>query len=283
MRMTTGTYTGNGIDNRAVTGVGFQPDVVFIKCTCGVSAAIRTSTMVGDASKAITLNPLQSDYIQSLDAAGFTVGTANRVNTSGNTYYWVAMKAGTDLKVGSYVGDGLDDRSITGVGFQPVWVVTLGDGSDSLMRPASLAGDATFGIDGVSQLTNRIQLLQVDGFQVGSNIAVNQLSTTFHYIAWKAGANVKQSTYLGTGLDNFSVTGVGFQPLMAWTKNDSGNQAVWRPASIAGDLSLFWGGTIAASDRIQALEADGFQVGTNVQANQLLSTYHYLALKDGGP
>jgi hypothetical protein len=283
MRLATGTYTGNAADNRVITGVGFQPDVVFVKCTCGVSAVVRTSTMSGDATKVIgTLTALQPDHVQSLDADGFTIGTSTRVNTNSNTYHWVAMKAGTDLRVGSYVGDGTDDRSITGVGFQPVWVVTMGDGDDSWIRPASVTGDASYPMDGVSQFTNRIQALEADGFQIGSNANVNELATTFHYIAWKASANVKQATYVGNGTDNRSITGVGFQPLMVWVKRDTNNQATWRPASISGDLSLFWSGTAANSDRIQLLEADGFQVGTDEQVNTT-ATYHYIALKDGGP
>ena len=29
--MLTGTYTGDGTDNRPITGLGFQPDVVIVK------------------------------------------------------------------------------------------------------------------------------------------------------------------------------------------------------------------------------------------------------------
>ena len=31
----TGTYVGNGVDNRPITGLGFRPDVVIIKATHG--------------------------------------------------------------------------------------------------------------------------------------------------------------------------------------------------------------------------------------------------------
>jgi len=239
--------------------------------------------MTGDATKVIgTLTALQPDHIQSLDADGFTIGTSTRVNTNGNTYHWVAMKAGSDLSVGSYVGDATDNRSITGVGFEPAWVVTMGDGDDSWIRPASVTGDTSYPMDGLSQFANRIQALEADGFQIGSNANVNELGTTFHYVAWKASANVKQSTYVGDGTDNRSIAGVGFQPLTVWVKRDSNNQATWRPASVSGDLSLFWSGTAANPNRIQLLEPDGFQVGSNEQVNTT-DTYHYIALKDGGP
>ena len=49
--MASGTYTGDGTDDRAITGVGFQPDVVIVKRYPNVKGELRTSTMVGDASK----------------------------------------------------------------------------------------------------------------------------------------------------------------------------------------------------------------------------------------
>jgi hypothetical protein len=237
--------------------------------------------MTGDASKAIgLLGALLPDLVQSLDADGFTVGTDTTVNGDGQTMYWVAMEAGSDLAVGSYVGNDLDDRSITGAGFQPDWIVTLGDGQESYMRPGTLAGDASFSMDGSGALADRIQGMEPDGFQVGTNANVNDDGVTYHYIAWDAGAAVSQGTYVGDGVDDRSITGVGFQPLLAWTKRDAVQQAVWRPASVSGDSSIYWGATIAGSNRIQALEPDGFQVGDNDQVNHDTGTFHYLALRD---
>lgn len=281
MRLATGSYAGNGSDNRQITGVGFRPDVLFVKCECGQRAVVRTSTMPGDASKIIgLLGNLLADNVQSLDADGFTIGTDARVNNSGQTFHWVAMKGSSVLTVGSYVGDGTDNRSITGVGFQPVWVMTMGDGEDSWFRPGTLAGDASFAVDGSGTFTNRIQALESDGFQIGSNTNVNQTDITYHYIAWKASAALKQATYAGNGADNRSITGVGFQPQFLWIKRSSTNQSAWRPASLGGDSTLYWSATAAAANRIQALEADGFQVGTNDQVNNSVGTYYYLAIID---
>ena len=41
--------------------------------------------------------------------------------------------ADTELKLGTYVGDGADNRSITGMGAN-LTVITLGDGDDSVFR-----------------------------------------------------------------------------------------------------------------------------------------------------
>lgn len=283
MRLVTGSYTGDGADSRQITGVGFQPDVVMIKADDNRAGVIRTSTMVGDAAKDVgSAGSLGANLIESLDSDGFTVGSDNKVNRSGKDYYWVAMKAGSDLSVGTYVGDGSDDRSITGVGFQSVWVITMGDGDKAIFRPASLTGDNSYRITDQGKRTDHIQALEAGGFQIGRNNEVNRSGTTFHYIAWAPSSQVVQSSYTGDGNDDRSITGIGFQPEMIWVKRDDNKHSVWRPASISGDNTLYWRNSDADADRIQALESDGFQVGKNDDVNKNNKTYHYLALRDGG-
>jgi hypothetical protein len=120
MRLATGSYVGSGVDGRQVTGVGFEPDVVIIKAAMNQATVVRTSTMSGDSAKILgSSGGLSSGCVESLDEGGFTVGANSSVNAWGSAYYWVAMKAGIDLAVGSYVGDGSDNRLITIPGFQP--------------------------------------------------------------------------------------------------------------------------------------------------------------------
>ena len=88
-----------------------------------------------------------------------------------------------------------------------------------------------------------------------------------------------QSTYEGDGNDDRSIGGVGYQPTLVWTKQETAAQAAWRPASIAGDLSLAFNRSAARANRIQALETSGFQVGNHAQVNRNNRTYHYLALR----
>jgi hypothetical protein len=282
MRLVTGSYVGDGADDRQIAGLGFQPDLVLVRSNGANPVILRTSAVAGDASKVLSeVTVLQPDLVQSLDADGFTVGTDARVNGAGSTYYWTAMKAGSDLTVGSYVGDGADNRSISGVGFQPVWVLTFADSKESFFRPAALPGDASYKIAGYTALTNRIQALEADGFQIGSNGDVNQSGLTYHYIAWGASPQVSAGSYTGDGSDNRSITGVGLPPAFAWVKRADSNQALYRPASLSGDRSLNFDALNPGSNRVQALEADGFQVGTASQVNTAGATYFYLALRDG--
>ncbi len=95
MRVATGSYVGNGIDNRAISAIGFQPDVVLVKGTNNEQAVIHTATMPDDLSKEIESGSNQTGAIKTLDADGFTLGTNVRVNkaTPPNTYYWIAFQA----------------------------------------------------------------------------------------------------------------------------------------------------------------------------------------------
>ena len=155
MRLVTGSYVGDGVDDRQIAGLGFQPALVLVRSNGADPVIMRTSTMVGDASKVLSeVTALQPDLVQSLDADGFTVGTDARVNGAGVTYYWTVMKAGSDLAVGSYVGNGADNRSLSGLGFQPVWVLTFADSKDSLFRPSDLVGDASYKAAGYTTVAN---------------------------------------------------------------------------------------------------------------------------------
>ncbi|MFQ6027014.1 MAG: hypothetical protein ACE5Q6_05930 [Dehalococcoidia bacterium] len=284
MRLASGSYTGDGLDDRAIAGVGFTPDVVFIKCECNRPGVARTSTMVGDAAK--TLNStgnLVPDLVQSLDFNGFTVGSEVNVNKDGEIFHWAALKAGEELELGTYMGDDTDDRSIVGVSFQPDWVATFGDGNDSIFRTRSVSGDVSFAFTGNSDLSDRIQGLQSRGFQVGSNPDVNELGVTYHYLAWNSSVNVSLSSYDGDGKDDRSIAGTGFTPQLVWIKREDNSRATWRPASVSGDLSLQYGNSAAGSDLIQSFESNGFQVGSSDPVNKKNRTYHYLALRDGGP
>jgi len=285
MRLYVSSYVGDNAASHPITGVGFQPDVVIIKSSANRAGVIRTSTMGGTVSKIIgSTGPLDADCILSLNVDGFTVGSSQDVNKKDVTYYYAAMKAGSDLKVGSYPGDNNDNRFIPVAGLTPVWVITLGDGDDSVFRPGPLSGDNSYLMTGTTRFANGIQALQADGFQVGNSPTVNELTSTYHYIAWAASPQVSTSSYLGNAPLTQTITGVGFQPLMAWVKSDSLTVGVWRPASVGFiDRTLYWDATAAATNLIQAFLADGFRVGTAQEVNRLNMVYYYLALRDGGP
>jgi hypothetical protein len=301
MRVRSGSYVGDGVNGRAIKGLGFRPDVVLIASgEMGLvaterQAVIRTSTMVGNASRSIASNlttPL-ADRIQSLDADGFTVGhpspedaTARQTcaNHAGVTYYWTAFQAAAgEMKVGTYLGNGSDNRDVTGIGFPPDYVLVMSDNTPAAVwqRSSAMAGDLSLAIEGLSG-TNRIQALLADGFQVGTDVDVNQNGTTFHYVAWKAVAGkMNVGTYTGNNADPRSFTGVGFRPEYVVVRRSQTDDSVMKPAATGSgtDWSLLFRcyTNCGESNSIQALERDGFQVGNNSDVNLTGGTYYWAA------
>jgi hypothetical protein len=275
----TGSYTGNGNDDRSITGVGFQPDIVIVRADDNRRAALRTSAMPADAAKETTRSQnLQPNFIQSFGADGFVVGSDNLVNENGEDYHWIAMKAGANVAVGAYTGNGSDNRDITGLAFQPDWVMTLGDGRDDIFRPGPVSGDASFRFDGGGSITDRLQAINSDGFEVGSHNDVNQNGTVYYWIAFNETSKVKVGTYVGNDTDNRDVTGVGFEPDWVWTKRSASSQGVWATDTMPADRTAYWDSTAFSTNRIQRIEPDGFEVGDNAQVNANGSTYYYLAV-----
>ena len=101
-------YTGNGVDDRSITGVGFQPDFTWIKS--------RTTTdyhtlfdVVRGVGKRIFSNVTEAedttpDSLQAFESDGFEVGTNSGIN--GNTFNfvswnWKANGAGSANTAGS--------------------------------------------------------------------------------------------------------------------------------------------------------------------------------------
>lgn len=283
MRVATGTYVGTGADGEAVT-VGFQADYIHVKCT-GQTGCQRTSTMVGDASF-FSNSGILTDGIQSITSTGFTVGTRLHVNGNGTTYYYTAIQADTtpDFKVGSYTGNGLDNRAITGVGFQPAVVQVLeasaGVGVPSYAT-AQQSADAAQDYD-TGGGANLIQSLDADGFTIGSAATINTDTAAYHYIAFKAvDGFTATGTYVGNGADDRDITAAGFQPAFVHIHSGAGVTVARIKTADMGLDAGSYGAAAFATDAIQSFTATGFQVGTHATVNGSGVTLRWFALKAG--
>ena len=92
-------YTGNGGTN-AITGLGFQPDVVWIKKTSATSYH-RLQNVIRGASLTVPPNETETESTKangllSFDSDGFTVGSDADYNQSGVQYIGFCWKAGGD-------------------------------------------------------------------------------------------------------------------------------------------------------------------------------------------
>lgn len=95
------------------------------------------------------------------------------------------------------------------------------------------------------------------------------------------GGNLQTASgsYTGDGVDYRSID-TGFQPDVVIVKGDTGQTAVMRTSTMAGDSSKpLWGATALSADMIQSLDADGFTLGRNGRVNTDGTKYYWQAFK----
>jgi hypothetical protein len=89
------------------------------------------------------------------------------------------------VAVGSYTGNVTDNRSITGVGFQPVAMfIKSASASYSAQWRFGTVGDLSGGVTTDAPTTDRIQAFESDGFQIGAANQVNASGITNYYVCW---------------------------------------------------------------------------------------------------
>lgn len=284
----TGSYTGNGADDRSITGLGFRPQFVIVKGS-NVAAAFRIDKMAINSSGFLNATADVADAIQEFLSDGFQVGTHSSVNTNAVTYYWMAFAgfAGQSyFRAFTYVGSGVDNRNLTGLGlnFTPNVVAVKQTGAVAgVCRTSSMGADNSFQFSNSADATNQIQSLISNGVQLGSSTSANGNTTSYWGFAFKALSGIiAVGTYTGNGVDDRAITGVGFQPGFIIAKSAAATgSAVLKPSSLAGDSSLFAGTASASSNVIQSLDADGFTIGTDNGINQNGTAYWWIAFKEG--
>lgn len=291
MYIAVGTYVGNGTSQSVA--VSFQPDLVWVWDQQTWGWFCKTTAFTSNNSIDIFAAATQvTNGITALTSTGFSVGSATRVNTSGNSYSWLALKSTSDFSTGTYAGNGSDDRDISGVGFQAEVVFSVS--IDDAVSPAgavywlkALADDV--GNDEASILnsagtwtTNILQGVGSDTFQIGSDVRVNRAATNYVWWAFKQNtSNFRTGKYTGNATDSRDIKINGtFPPWFVFTKVQTGAGALGaiRPAGLTGDSSFEFSAGLL-TDRIQALNADGFQVGTQASVNSNTQTYYYFVFR----
>ncbi len=193
--LTVGKYTGDGATTHAITGLNFTPDLVWIKRNAASASMFRDSLEVGDLTHNVGSAGYSTSAIKSIDTNGFTLGNNAAVNTNAEDFYYFALKNCQNFSVGTYDGDGSDDRSITGVGFSPNALIikrggtASGNGANSsVIRTNTMIGDLAGVFSNSALAANYIQSLITDGFTVGTNAVSNENAAplAYHYYAFKS-------------------------------------------------------------------------------------------------
>ena len=244
-------YTGNG-GTQSITGVGFQPDFVWLKnrslggyaprifdSSRGATNRLQTSTTAANATEATSLT--------SFDADGFSLGSDNYVNNNGSEFVaWCwKLKGGTTtsnadgsitstvqvntragFSVVQYTADGTNNTTIGhGLGAAPDMII---------IKKLTATGDWITYHQGVGT-GNFLYLNRDDAQLTQAGIWSNINSTTFNlisgyndynqsgqdYVAYcfapKTGYS-KINSYTGNGSSSGPIVNTGFEPAFVMIK-----------------------------------------------------------------
>jgi len=285
-KMVTGSYTGNGT-SQSITGLGFSPSLLMIKSdSTGVAAFTHTSMGVNSTACFSTATGNFAEGVTALNSDGFSVGSSTVVNALGvvNRYTAFYGAPSSNFYVGAYTGNGQDNRSITGLGFEPDLVVVKSYGAGfGVFRTSSATDEYSSYFSATADTNTRIKALESDGFRIGTHAEVNTAATLYFFFAFKNTAGeFKVGEYDGDGESTRSITGLGFRPGMAWIKRREASAGILRNSTVmpAPEQSQYFTGAANALNRIKSLQSDGFQVGNANEANSTTaSVYRYAAWK----
>jgi len=310
------TYTGNG-STQSITGVGFEPDFVWIKSRSAATnhklTDVVRGTTKGLVSSTAAAETTDTNGLTAFGSDGFTLGTDSVYNNSGATYVAWCWKAGgaavtnTDGSITSDVSANVD------AGFSIVKYTGNGTNGATVGHALGVAPDLIFikaisGISGnwitydsVNSATNYLLLNGTAAsstdytpfndtnpnstvFSLGISSNTNSGNPLIAYcFAEKAGFS-KFGSYPGNGSATGPIVTTGFEPAFVMVKryDSTGNWVILdnkRDTSNPIDKTLNPNLSAAESTENSIdFNATTFQLkSTNADTNANTATYIYMA------
>ena len=294
-KFASGTYTGTGsgftVDISDTSDFeDFQPTACIVKGDGNLEGVIRIEGMDATSSQPLDGSTAVTTGITALAANGFTISTGSSVNTLSTVYYYVcwANDASNDFSYGTYAGTGVDQDITISPSFQPEMVLVVSDNGSVpvVWRGASShSGDITSSFSNVADEANKIEVLNADGFNVGTDACCNTNAVSYFYIAFKSGVStIKTGTYTSntaTCADDCAVTGLGFQPQFILIKGNSTTAPAAKFTPQTGDDSCYMDSSSSCfTNVLQAFGADGFTYGGNAAVNTNGVVYGWFAMRE---
>lgn len=308
-------YNGNSSSQDA-TGVGFDPDLIWIKRRTGTASNSLTDRVRGDGKGIFTDSTIaeinNASVYPSLITDGFNIpGGSLTLNNSGDSYVAWCWKAGgtavtnNDGSITSQVSANVD------AGFSIVGY-TATNSSSNVGHGLSQAPELIISKRRTAVSSWMVYTTVVDGsydylFLNNTNAKANSVlsapTTSVIYVTntESAGTNVgtdtyitycfhsvegfsKIGTYSGTGSDQ-AITGLGFQPDFVLIKrtDTTGNWTISDSARLTSGESKFLYPNLNNAESVSTpitMESDGFSMdGSGGDYNASGGTYLYMAIK----
>jgi hypothetical protein len=254
---TSKLWTGTGSEN-AITGVGFQPDWVWIKNrTAAEQHRIHDAVRGTNKSISSDTNSSQtttSQDVMSFNSDGFTLGTETAVNANGQNivgWNWKANGAGSSNSDGSitstvsanttsgfsivkFTGTGSNATVGHGLGVAPRMIIvkSLGTNNWSVYH-GSLGGTKAIFMDITSGSATHVDYWNNTNttssvFSIGISSNMNHSSTDMiaYCFSEKKGFS-KFSSFVGNGNADGTFVYTGFKPAFIIFKRSSGSGDQW--------------------------------------------------------
>jgi len=245
-------YTGDGNEGHSITGVGFKPDLVWIKCRSHADNHTLSDTVRGPGlalySDLTNAEHASTIRIKSFNDDGFTTGSSGDTNTSGRTFCAWCWKAGgaavanTDgsinsqvsanqtagFSIVSYTGNGTSGTVGHGLGKTPNIVlvknrIDSGNWSFNGNIGGLVYGTNKLVLQGSGAIvsdTNEVTSANATTFTLGNSGATNGSSDAMIAYCWtEIEGYSKFSSYQGTGQADGPFVYCGFKPAWVMAKN----------------------------------------------------------------
>ena len=249
----TKLYTGNGSTSHGITGVGFKPDLTWIKCR-----SVDESNVLTDIVRGVTIttksditsgNQTISGGLKTFGTDGFTLGNDDAFNKNTATYASWNWKAGNSqgssntagsinttytsvnttagFSISSYTGTGSNATIGHGLGAVPKMIIIkkLNASADWMVYNHSLGNNKylslnTTAAEDTGHWNSTSPTATV--FSIGTDQRVNQSSATYiaYCFAEKQGYS-KFESYTGTGNADGPFIYTGFKPAFVLIKVSS--------------------------------------------------------------
>ena len=310
-------YTGDGTDDRSITGLGFQPDFCWFKDRTGAN-----SHNLFDSVRGVNL-PLISnstsaeltgfDLFNSFDSDGFTISGATADNTNYNgsqfvSWSWKAGGTGVSNTNGSITST---VSANTTSGFSIVTYTsttgTVGHGLGVapkviIMKARNVADQWTMGHASLPSWTYGLGLNYSSGQDSNATFwnSTAPTSTVFSQGSWDNGYNKvaycfaekkgfsKFGSYTGNGSTDGTFVYTGFKPAFVMVKrtNSTGSWRMWdnKREGYNGDNAFLYANLSNAEEAdggVIDLLSNGFKFrNTSGDNNASGSTYIYMAFAE---
>jgi hypothetical protein len=277
--METGSYTGNGT-SQSIT-IGWQPEFVLVFSSKSGGnpnqrgGALKCSAMDNASSIRSRQGTAYTTGLVTLDSAGFSVGSDDSANRSGETYHWFAMRAAPEIDCGSYTGTDPTDQAFA-LNRQPSFIFTFNHDTPQYgIKHPSQATDTFWSYATSAGVDNGVTI-DANGFTASGTVAnsVEAHSYASFYDLVGANRHWEEGTYTGDGNATQSIA-LGRQPKLVMIQAADTNNGIFKTDTMSGDSAAqVASSTDYLSGRVTLLST-GFQVATAINASGV--SYRWIA------